>query len=119
MKYRKLDANGDYTFGTGNDFYEGTVAVSQAIKTNLLLLSGEWWESTDEGLPLFQNILGQSGAPDHVQAADLLAQGVISQTQGVISISNYTSSYDSNSRKYSATCTVQTQYGDATVEVTF
>ena len=117
MKYRKL-VNGDYSFGNGsNDFYSGTIAVSQAIKTNLLLLYGEWWESIDQGLPLFQNILGQPGTPENEQAIDLLVQGVISNTPGVISIKNFSSTYAN--RTYSLTCTVETQYGDATVEVTF
>lgn len=117
MKYRKL-INGDYSFGSNaNDFISGTLAVSQAIKTNLLLLFGEWWESTDEGLPLFQNILGQPGTPENEQAVDLLVQANITNTPGVISIKNFSSIYAD--RTYSLTCTAETQYGDATVEVTF
>ncbi len=39
MIYRRIDANGDYTFGQGKfNFVSGTEAVAQAIKTNLLLL---------------------------------------------------------------------------------
>lgn len=118
MRYRKLDSNGDYTFGgNSNDFYGGTTAVSQAVYTNLKLLAGEWWEDTSQGLPLFQNILGQSGTTEKQQAADLLIQGVISNTPGVISIKNYSGTY--SNRTYSISCTVQTQYGDATVQVTF
>jgi hypothetical protein len=117
VKYRKLD-NGDYTFGgNANDFIVGTLAVSQAIKTNLLLLSGEWWESIDKGLPLFQNILGQPGAPENVQAADLLIKDVILKTTGVIRIKNFKSTYEN--RRYSLTLTAETQYGDATTEVIF
>ncbi|MFC3768353.1 hypothetical protein [Paenibacillus sp. GCM10012303] len=117
MKYRKL-VNGDYSFGKGpNDFLTGTLAVSQAIKTNLLLLYGEWWENVDKGLPLFQNILGQPGLPENVQAADLLVREVILSTSGVLSIKNYSSNYAD--RTYSCRCTVETQYGDASVEVTF
>lgn len=117
MKYRKL-TNGDYTFGgNANDFYTGTVAVSQAIKTNLLLLYGEWWESIDKGLPLFDNILGQPGVPENIQAIDLLVQDVISNTSGVINITNFQSDYES--RRYSLACKVETLYGDATVEVSF
>ncbi|MGO4678220.1 hypothetical protein AB4Z40_35775, partial [Bosea sp. 2YAB26] len=109
MRYRKL-RDGDYTFGgNANDFIEGVQAVSQAIKTNLLLLKGEWWESTDEGLPLFQNILGQSGTPEHVQATDLLVQEVILKTPGVTRIKNFKSSYEN--RSYSLTCTAETPYG--------
>ena len=33
MKYRKLDENGDYTFGRRNEMLEGTEAVAQAVKT--------------------------------------------------------------------------------------
>lgn len=117
MKYRKL-INGDYSFGgNANDFIEGTLAVSQAIKTNLLLLFGEWWESINQGLPLFQNILGQPGTPENVQAIDLLVQANISSTPGVLNIKNFESTYED--RTYSLTCTVETQYGDATVEVIF
>lgn len=117
MKYRKL-TNGDYTFGgNANDFISGTLAVSQAVKTNLLLLYGEWWESKDEGLPLFQNILGQPGTPENEQAVDLLVQATISKTPGVMSIKNFASTYEN--RKYSIKCTVETQYGDATAEVIY
>lgn len=114
MRYRKLN-NGDYTFGgNANDFYSGTLAVAQAIKTNLLLLYGEWWEDISKGLPLFQNILGQSGLPENVHAVDLLVREVISNTQGVLSISDFSSSYDK--RTYTVTnCTVQTQYGEVTI----
>jgi hypothetical protein len=117
LKYRKL-VNGDYSFGHNeNDFVSGTEAVSQAIKTNLLLLYGEWWEDIDKGLPLFESILGKPGTPENVQAADLLVQGAISSTPGVISIKNFQSSYEN--RQYSLNCTVDTQYGEASVEVTF
>lgn len=117
MKYRKLTSSGDYTFGQQNEFYEGTDAVSQAIDTSMKLLLGEWWEDTSQGLPLFEQILGNSGSPDNIHAVDLIVQDRINQVLGVISISNYTSSY--NNRKYSATCSVQTQYGDATVPIEF
>jgi hypothetical protein len=117
MKYRKLTNDGDYTFGSSNDFYEGTTAVSQAIFTNLKLLYGEWWEDTSKGLPLFDQILGKSGTTEDTQSVNLVVQDCINQVQGVLSISNYTSSYEN--RTYSATCTVQTQYGDATVSVEF
>lgn len=118
MIYRKL-TDGDYTFGTGNDFYEGTDAVAQAVYTSLKLFYGEWWESQDEGLPLFEQILGTSGSAESIQAVDLIIQSYIDQVQGVISVSDYTSSFEGVSRTYTASCTVQTQYGDATIEITF
>lgn len=68
-------------------------AVAQAVKTNLLLLQGEWWEDTSQGLPFFQSIVGQSGTPDHLSAADLLIKERILSTQGVASIQGFQSSY--------------------------
>lgn len=118
MRYRKLEPfTGDYTFGQTNEFYEGTSAVAQAIDTSLKLLYGEWWEDTSAGLPLFEQILGQSGTPEDIRAADLLIQTCINQVPGVKNISDYTSSY--KNRTYSASCTVKTVYGDATVPIEF
>lgn len=118
MRYRRLDSNGDYSFGRGGqDFISGTLAVSQAIKSRLLLLEGEWWEDSAEGLPLFQHILGAPGTPEGLSGADLLIQERISETPGVTSISDYQRTYDN--RNYSVSCDVVTIYGDATVEVTF
>lgn len=119
MIYRKIDLNGDYVFGSGNDFYEGTNAVSQAVYTSLKLLYGEWWEEQDQGLPLFEQILGTSGAAENIQAVDLIIQSRIDKVQGVIGIQDYTSNFDGKSRTYTASCTVQTQYGDATISIVF
>lgn len=118
MQYRRLDENGDYSFGRGSqDFNSGTLAVAQAIKTRLLLLRGEWWEDTEEGLPLFQNILSQSGSPENLQSVDLLIKDRISSTSGVKSILNYVRTFED--RTLSISCTVETIYGDATIEETF
>lgn len=115
MKYRKLTADGDYSFGHNqNDFISDVGAVAQAIRTSLLLLEGEWWEDLSIGLPLFQNILGMPGTPDNVQAADLLIQGVISNVDGVRRIKEFESSYQS--RSYKMQCTVETIYGELTIE---
>lgn len=117
MNYRRL-VDGDYSFGAGtNDFVKDAGAVSQAIRTSLLLLKGEWWEDIEAGLPLFQSILGQPGTPENIQAVDLIVQENIANVQGVINIKNYKGSYIN--RQYSISCTVDTIYGEANVEVTF
>jgi hypothetical protein len=117
MIYRKLDSNGDYSFGRGGqDFHSGTVAVAQAIKTRLLLFSSEWWEDLEQGLPLFQNILGASGSPESLNGVDLLIQERITGTSGVKSLSNYTRSFDN--RELSISCNVTTIYGDAEIDIT-
>jgi hypothetical protein len=113
-----LDQNGDYSFGKGQqNFTYGTYAVSQAIKTRLALLKNEWWEDLDSGLPLFQNILGQPGTSKNLLLVDSLIKKTIAETQDVINIKSFESSYEN--RKYSFSCTVETKYGDATVSKSF
>lgn len=118
MKYRMLDVNGDYSFGKGlQNITYGTFAVSQAIKTRLLLFKGEWWENTEEGLPLFQNILGKPGESSNLIIIDNLIKERIIKTPDVLSIKNFESSFEH--RIYSFNCTVTTKYGDAAVQLTF
>lgn len=116
MKYRKLDTNGDYTFGLGNSgFYTDADAVTQAIQTKLKMFQGEWWENTSDGLPLFQSILDTRGVPSNLSTVDLLVQNRITETPEVNSITAYSSSYKKG--KYAASATVETIYGTVTVEV--
>ncbi|EHL08968.1 hypothetical protein HMPREF0322_00391 [Desulfitobacterium hafniense DP7] len=119
MKYRMMDANGDYRFGKNSqDFYIGSEAVAQAILTNLKLLQAEWWEDVEAGLPLFQNILGQSGSKTNLDSVDLIIRDRILATQGVKAIEEFSSSYEKRSYRFS--CRVSTIYnGQARVEVIF
>jgi hypothetical protein len=116
MKYRRI-VDEDYSFGNGaQNFISGTVAVAQAIKTRLLLLQGEWWEDTEDGLPLFQSILGQPGTEENLQSIDLLVQDRIIKTPGVNGIKSFESTYVN--RNYGVSCTVETAYGYTELEVT-
>jgi hypothetical protein len=116
MRYRKLDANGDYTFGHQQaDFYrDQPEAVGQAVKTRLGLLTGEWFLDTTEGTPWRTDILGK-----YTQGAyDAVLKDRILETEGVQSIDAYTSSLDRNTRTLSVTATISTIYGTATVQAT-
>lgn len=110
MRYRRLDSSWDYCFGRGvKDYMTGVEAVAQAIKSRLLLLYGEWWENTTDGLPLFQRILGVPATDDNLQAIDLIIRERILGTTGVMSILGYESSFVK--RKYTFKATVETLYG--------
>ena len=112
MIYRMLDEGGDYVFGRGKHAYlEGAEAVAQAIKTRLLLLYAEWWEDREDGLPLWERILGSSGSDENLRAVDAIFTERISGTKGVIAITGYNSSFDRDARKYSFLAVVQTIYG--------
>lgn len=116
MRYRRQTALNDYSFGNSqHDFLTDLDAVVQAIRTRLLLLKNEWWEDLDDGLPLFQSILQKPGTPENVDAAALLIQDRILETPGVTQIKDYSGAY--SNRQYSVSCTVDTIYGIANVEV--
>jgi hypothetical protein len=116
MRYRILDQNGDYSFGRGQqNITYGKYAVSQAIKTRLKQLKGEWWEDKEDGLPLFEQILGKPGINGNVTIIDSLIKERIVETIDVISIQEFTNDYNSANRSYSFNCTVNTKYGTISV----
>lgn len=117
MKYRRLDKNGDYVFGSGNNnFLEGSEAVAQAVSTRLKLLQGEWWEDLEDGLPLWQEILGSQGSNQHLTYVDNLITQRIFNTQGVTQIIDYQGTWDSAKRQYSFNAKINTSYSETTIE---
>lgn len=119
MIYRRLDNNGDYSFGRSKqDFISGSDAVAQAIKTRLLLLTSEWWEDQADGTPLFQSIIGTTGTEENLESVDLIIKERIINTENVDEITDYSSTYEN--RNFSVSCTVNTTFGtETTVEVNF
>lgn len=116
VSYRKLSDGGDYTFGHGMaDFYRDAQAVGQAVKTRLLLLYGEWWEDTDNGTPLFQEILRKSMSDKSVQAVDLIIKDRILDVDGVDSITSFKSTVDKRTRVYRADVELATIYGETSL----
>ena len=115
MKYRRLDKQGDYTFGS-NNFLTGVEAVAQAVMTRLKLLKGEWWEDLNDGLPLWQEILGQSGSNSHIVYIDNVITQRIYNTTDVVSIIDYESNWNSATREYGFVAKVNTAYSETTIE---
>lgn len=121
MIYRRLDQNGDYVLGTGsNNFYSNNQAVAQAVITWLKLLRAEWWEDVNNGLPLWQSILGQPGSEINRHSVDNIIQERIRDLrlgdQPLIEvINNYESDWDNVNRSYKFTCTLTTIYSETLV----
>jgi len=116
MRYRKLDADGDYTFGGGRaDFLvDSPEAVGQAVLTRLQLFKGEWFVDTADGTPWQTEVLGE-----HTRATyDMAIRNRILGTQGVEQIDSYDSEFEPNSRKLTITCTITTAYGQTTISET-
>lgn len=116
VSYRKLDEYGDYVFGHGlADFYKDAEAVAQAVKTRLLLLYGEWWEDTDGGTPLFQEMLRKSMSDKSVQAVDLIIKDRILEVEGVDTIVKFESNVNKRTRVYEANVELATIYGETSL----
>ena len=111
MRYRILDVDGDYSFGrSSQNITYGIHAVGQAIRTRLLLLKGEWWENVEEGLPLFQEIIGQRGDVNRLMIADSIIKDRIVNTKNVLAIKEFNSEFED--RSYTFSCVVYTKFGE-------
>jgi anionic cell wall polymer biosynthesis LytR-Cps2A-Psr (LCP) family protein len=113
VRYRKLDANGDYTFGHQQaDFLrDSPEAVAQAISTRLKLDQGEWFLDKTEGMPWKTEVLGERT----IATRDSAVQKRILGTQGVVQLDSYDSGFDPETRKFTPTAEVTTVYGQTTI----
>jgi len=116
MRYRKLDADGDFVFGgSAADFLVNTPeAVAQAVLTRLRLHRGEWFLDTTVGMPWESAVIGRNTQG----TADAAIRTCILGTTGVTEITAYASSLDSTTRKLTVTVTITTLYGTTTIETT-
>lgn len=115
MRYRKLDAAGDYTLGSGQDWHVNTPeAVAQAVLTRLRLNQGEWFLDTSDGMPWATEVLGKYTE----LTRDAVIKDRVLGTPGVTELLEYSSTFDGNTRALSVSMTISTAYGAATVETT-
>jgi hypothetical protein len=122
MRYRKLTAEGDMQFGHGSgDFWHNVPdAVGQAIKTRLLLFTGEWFLDTAAGtpwggFPLSELVVRQGQIlGEHTQLSrDMAIKERVLTTEGVTNIANYGSSFDPDARTFRINMVVDTIYGSS------
>ncbi|WP_034946134.1 thioredoxin domain-containing protein [Erwinia oleae] len=113
MRYRREDADGDYTFGQGDDTWliNSPEAVAQAVKTRFLLWYGQWFLDTKEGTPWVQSVLGKQKPETY----NLAIRKRILETPGVNSITAFDTNLNTSSRRVIFTATVDTNYGTTTV----
>lgn len=112
ISVRALDVNGDPIYGNGqNNFLNDIQAVAQIIQTSLLLFQGEWWGDLNEGLPLFQSILGSNNGKK-TDAISLLIQNVILNCcpPFITGVKDIVTTYSTN-RQFNFACVVDTQFG--------
>lgn len=115
MRYRKIDAAGDYTLGSGQDFLvDSPEAVAQAVRTRLALNLGEWFADTSDGMPWDTEVLGKYTE----LTRDAVIKDRVLGTPGVTELLEYSSTFEGNTRALSVSMTISTAFGAATVETT-
>lgn len=114
MRYRKLDENGDYSFGMGQtDFLKDTPeAVGQAVLTRLKLWVGEWFANISDGTGWATDVLGKGTSSIY----ELMLRKRILETQGVLGINDFQAQFDADTRTLSIQINIDTIYGQTTVE---
>lgn len=113
MRYRREDADGDYTFGQGDNTWliNSPDAVAQAVKTRFALWYGQWFLDTTEGTPWIQSVLGKQ-KPEIYNMA--IRQRIL-DTSGVNSITSFDTTVNGTTRRVTFTATIDTIYGTTTV----
>ncbi|MBS9443825.1 hypothetical protein [Photorhabdus heterorhabditis] len=111
MRYRR-EIDNDYIFGRGEAGFliNSPEAIAQAVRTRLMLRSGEWFLDNQEGTD-YDKVLGKGTSGFY----DLVIRQRILQTLGVSNIIHYRSERNPNTRKITITVTIDTIYGQTGV----
>ena len=114
MRYRKLSADGDMTFGRGQkDFWrDQPEGVAQAVATKLGMWQREWFLDITDGTPWETRVLGRytNSTRDPAIRARILS------TSGMRAISNYSSALDRQTRDLKVNAVLDTIYGSVAFE---
>ncbi len=114
MRVRKIDPTTGRVFGGGQAaFYVNQAeGVAQCVKTRLGLWQYQWFLNLPDGTPWNTKVLGK-----YTEASrDLSIKSRILGTPGVTEIISYSMSLDRFSRKLIGSVTINTAYGQTTVQ---
>lgn len=116
MRVRIQDSLGDYTFGQSlqNFYIDQPETVAQIVTTTLKLFQGEWYLNTQSGVPYFESVIGKHSK----LLADFTVQSAITNVQGVVTLIDFESNIDADTRQYSVTNgTLNTIYGQTELQL--
>ncbi|MGE7137955.1 hypothetical protein ACQKIE_10040 [Luteibacter sp. NPDC031894] len=108
MRVRRIDGNGDWTFGAGRASYaDRSESVAQRVKTRLLSLQGDWFLDLPHGLPWFDLIKRPA---DYARVERAVKEQIL-RTDGVARITSFSMANDPATRKLSIATTIIDIYG--------
>ena len=112
MRYRKLDADGDYTFGLNKTsfFINEPETVGQAVLTKLRLFWPEWQLDLDDGTKWKSEVVG---ALKTNEMTEIEIGRRIRQVPHVKEIEDLTVERDDASRRLTISASIVTDFGKA------
>ena len=113
MTVRKLDDSGDITT-SGTQFLSDQKEIAQTVATRLRLFLGEYFRDILDGTPWFQDILGKGQSLD---VRDAAIKRRVLQTSGVLSIFEFNTDFDLQTRKYSVSMGIITPFGNELITI--
>lgn len=113
MRYRKLDTDGDMTFGnSAADFHRNTPeCVAQSVSTRLRMWVGQWYLDIEDGTPYIGAVLGHYGRA----TAEFAIRERILDTEGVRGIISFDTAFSPDDRTLRIEATIDTIFGEAEV----
>lgn len=116
MRFRGIDANGDWVFGKGrNSYLRDNEALMMNIKTRLLSFLGDCFFDTEAGIDWW-NLLGEKDMKSILASV----QRVVLRSSNVKRVLDIEYNLNRNTRKFSITLSVEFANGEIitdTVEV--
>ncbi|QDP56513.1 MAG: putative baseplate wedge protein [Prokaryotic dsDNA virus sp.] len=107
MTVRLLDAGGDIST-SGQQFATEREEIAQTVQTRLRLFLGEYFRDVTDGTPWWESILGKEGT---LSSKEAIIKSRIVRTEGVEQLVEFSTDFDINTRVYSVSAGILTQYG--------
>ena len=113
MTVRKLDDAGDITT-SGTQFTNEQKEIAQTVVTRLKLFLGEYFRDVTDGTPWFQDVLGKGQSLD---IRDAIIKRRVLKTPNVLSIFEFNTDFDLDTRKYTVSMGVITPFGNELITI--
>lgn len=108
MTVRRIGEESGDIVTRGQQFISEREEIAQTVKTRLRLFLGEYFRDIRDGTPWYEQILGKFTSLDTAEAA---LRNRIANTPGVIRLTSFSTDFDINTRAYSVSAGILTQYG--------
>ena len=115
MKLRPVDQNGDVLpVLQASDLFSGALAVGKLVEDRLNLYSGDWWENSSWGNEILRMLQDGRLTEADAQSLSTYLAGYVRGTSGVKEVQD--EKWDLSGGRFSWSCTVLTDEGQAKVE---